>query len=205
MIDEFNEIIDSVEQEYGDQNNSGSGSSTGGIREENIPETDIGLSESDEIERPSVNEYRKHAEFLAFIQNNGLGMKTEPIQNFLQVVIDGMESGDMSSREYFRTKQDLQESIDQSKDLVEELKNTPPSPEFECTMELHKVYLDELENLNSELGDLIAAVESNRVNVEMMNEIVADIHSISNTSSKLSDSLNEDVREIESFSESLNQ
>lgn len=204
MMDEFNEIIESVEQEHGDRNNSGIGSSNK-IGEENISEADTGLSESGEIEKPLINEYEKHTEFIELIDSTSVVLETESIQNFLQVVIDGMESGNMSSMEYFKAKQDLQESVDHSKDIVQELKDTPPSPEFERTIELYEEYLNELEDVNSELEDMIAAVESNRANVEMIQGIMEDVHSIDGTSSKLSDSLNEDVRDIESFTESFNR
>lgn len=103
--------------------------------------------------------YKKHLEFLELIDNNSVLIDTDLAADFTALAMEGLEQGEVSDSQYYRIKGELQESIRESNAVLRELKDTPPSSEFERTIELYKRYIREVEIVNSELEMFIEDVD----------------------------------------------
>lgn len=147
----------------------------------------------------SMDEYQKHITFIQFIEEKEPSLDMDPVKRYLEQVISGLESGGMSTTQYFPAEQKLQEWIDNSEMMIEELRDTPPSSNFERTEELYEQYLAEVESTNSGLERIMEAVKTNEVTMDMVNKTIADLHSITETSEKLARSIESDFEEINAF------
>lgn len=149
------------------------------------------------------SEYRKHLEFLRLIDDNNVLIDTDLAAEFIKLAMGGLEQGEVSDSQYHRIKRELQESIRDSNAVLRELKDTPPSSEFERTRELYKKYIRKVEIVNSELEMFIEDVESGSGS-ERLDELADNLDSLQELGPKLSRSMGDDLEEINTFIDDFN-
>lgn len=147
----------------------------------------------------------KHALFVEFISEASGFIDSKKIAAYCETVREMAGSGDISIGEYLRTKQELQSSVQNGKEMSEKLRETPPSSEFESTARLYELYLNRLDSLLLGLEELMDSVEGGHTDSEVLPKISDDLRAVEDLSSRLAGSVEDDIKDIESFADSVEQ
>lgn len=153
------------------------------------------IQSSSGIEPHLYREYEKHLGFIRFINNNNPLVNTHVVVEYRDIVLEDLKSGELSDPRSPQIKRKLQKSLRESNAVLQEVKNTPPSSEFERTMKLYERYVKNVEIVNSELEMLVEEVDSGDA-IQSGDEIPRSMNAIEEVTPKLSESMQNDLKEI---------
>ena len=204
MIEDISNQVENAKEES--TNASDTPRKTNAVRvERSKDETPINSSRDNGSLQTIADEYEKHALFIESISETSGFVDGDRIAAYCETVCEMAGSGDISIDEYISTRQELQTSVQNGKKMSKKLREIPPSSEFESTARLYELYLDRLDGLLLGLEELIDSVEGGHTDPEMLSEITDDLQAIEDLSSKLSRSVEDDIKNIELFAQSVEQ